>query len=386
MPAFAATAGPPELARPLCPAPRSWPAASSIGIAVRLVEYLAVAFVVGSFLACIRNGGCASPTSASAAPTPTCRHGVVLLTLERFVTVRYPTPRSDGVCGPGDRAVTRPVTRPPGRRSTGVDRPYCRPPGPGDAEMRRRRPALAVLLACSALVLTACEREPSTTAAPTTVAPPTFTVAPATTALAPATVPPTSSTTTLAPKAPPPRGLVDVQDLEPSIVVALNKLTASNVTGQPLPGYEANRAFLIPEAAEALAQVQRRLAPEGLGLKIFDAYRPASATRALVAWARGQGRGDLVGPYIASVSYHNSGQAVDLTLIELATGGELDMGTPYETFTPAAHTANATGVAARNRAILVEAMHAEGFANYVGEWWHFNYLVTGAVILDEPIR
>jgi D-alanyl-D-alanine dipeptidase len=177
-----------------------------------------------------------------------------------------------------------------------------------------------------------------------------------------------------------------VQELEPSIVVALNKLTADNVTGAPLPGYEANRAFLQPAGAEALARVQRGLAGRDLGLKVFDGYRPVRATQALVAWARSQGRGDLVGPYIASVSYHNSGQAVDLTLVERSTGRELDMGTAYETFTPAAHTANATGAAAQNRAILVEAMHAEGFENYAGEWWHFYYFVRGASLIDEPIR
>ena len=177
-----------------------------------------------------------------------------------------------------------------------------------------------------------------------------------------------------------------MQELEPSIVVALNKLTSDNFTGQPLPGYQANRAFLTPQGAEALAAVQRRLVPLGLGLKVYDAYRPARATRAMVAWARAQGRGDLVGPYIATVSYHNSGQAVDLTLVELGTGRERDMGTPYETFTPAAHTANATGAASTNRAALLEAMHAEGFVNYEGEWWHFNYLVPAATILDVPVR
>jgi D-alanyl-D-alanine dipeptidase len=202
----------------------------------------------------------------------------------------------------------------------------------------------------------------------------------------PPATPPALTSTTAASKAPPPPGLVDVQEVEPSILVALNKLTSDNFTGQPLPGYEANRAFLAPEGANALAQVQRRLAPRGLGLKIYDAYRPARATRAMVAWARAQGRADLVGPYIASVSYHNSGQAVDLTLIDLATKRELDMGAPYETFNASAHTANATGPAAQNRAVLVESMHAEGFANYEGEWWHFNYFVSGAVILDEPVR
>ena len=168
--------------------------------------------------------------------------------------------------------------------------------------------------------------------------------------------------------------------------MALNKVGSDNVTGAPLPGYDANRAFLQPAGAAALARVQRNLAPRGLGLKVYDGYRPYRATLALVNWARSIGRGDLVGPYLASVSYHNSGQAVDLTLIERATGRDLDMGAPYETFTPAVHTANATGQAAANRAILVEAMEAEGFDNYEGEWWHFYYYVTGAVVLDEPIR
>lgn len=222
-----------------------------------------------------------------------------------------------------------------------------------------------------------------TAATPTTTPAPTALPSTTSSSTAPATT--TSSTTGVA-KPPPPPGLVDVEDLDASIVVALNKLTSDNFTGQPLPGYEANRAFLTPRGGEALAAVQRRLRPSGLGLKVYDAYRPARATRAMVAWARAQGRGDLVGPYIASVSYHNSGQAVDLTLVELGTGRERDMGTPYETFTPAAHTANATGAAAANRAALVEAMHAEGFANYEGEWWHFNYLVRGAAILDVPVR
>lgn len=244
-------------------------------------------------------------------------------------------------------------------------------------------PVTAVALAV-ALLVSACSSEDSAAPAPPSV------TGPASSAPMPTSTSTTTSSTTTttapAPRTRPPAPLVDVQELEPSIGVALNKLTADNVTGAPLPGYEANRAFLQPAGAEALARVQRRLAGRNLGVKVFDAYRPVRATQALVAWARAQGRGDLVGPYIASVSYHNSGQAVDLTLVDRATNRELDMGTGYETFTPAAHTANAAGVAAENRAVLVEAMHAEGFENYVGEWWHFYYYVTGAALIDEPIR
>lgn len=235
------------------------------------------------------------------------------------------------------------------------------------------------------LLTAACSAGESAAPAPPVTSAPITTPAPTTTTTS--TVAPTTTTTsTTVPRLAPPAPLVDVQEVEPSIGVALPKLTSENVTGAPLPGYEANRAFLQPAGAEALGRVQRRLAARNLGLKVFDAYRPLRATQAMVAWARAQGRGDLVGPYIASVSFHNSGQAIDLTLVDRATGRELDMGTPYETFTPAANTANASGQAAANRAILVEAMHAEGFENYPGEWWHFYYYVTGAAVLDEPIR
>ena len=221
----------------------------------------------------------------------------------------------------------------------------------------------------------------------TPVAPSTSAATSTTTTTTTSTTATTTTTTAVAlPRAAAPTGMVDVRDVEPSIVVALNKVGADNVTGAPLPGYEANRAFLLPAGAQALARVQRSLAPRGLGLKVYDGYRPYRATVALVNWARSIGRGDLVGPYLASVSYHNSGQAVDLTVIERATGRDLDMGAPYETFTPAVFTANATGPAADNRRLLVDAMEAEGFDNYEGEWWHFYYYVTGAPVLDEPIR
>ena len=80
------------------------------------------------------------------------------------------------------------------------------------------------------------------------------------------------------------------------------------------------------------------------------------------------------------------GVAIDLTLIRLSGGALVDMGTPYDTFSEAAHTANATGEIARNRQTLVEAMAAEGFENYDQEWWHFSFPVEGAVPFDLPLR
>ena len=76
---------------------------------------------------------------------------------------------------------------------------------------------------------------------------------------------------------------------------------------------------------------------------------------------------------------------MDLTLVELGTGVEVDMGTPFDTFAEAAHTANAEGRVRGNRQILVRAMKAEGFSNYDQEWWHFSYPVEGALPFDKVI-
>lgn len=180
--------------------------------------------------------------------------------------------------------------------------------------------------------------------------------------------------------------LTDVRSLDSTIVVELRYATANNFTGAPLPGYLANRAFLRREAAAALARVENDLRGEGLGLKIFDSYRPVRATLAMVDWTQRVHRQDLLRDgYIASRSRHNLGLAIDLTLIDLATGRELEMGTPFDTFSAAAHTANATGLAAANRQRLKAAMERRGFTNYDQEWWHFSYDVPNPLRFDRII-
>ncbi|MGH7585440.1 MAG: M15 family metallopeptidase [Gemmatimonadales bacterium] len=181
--------------------------------------------------------------------------------------------------------------------------------------------------------------------------------------------------------------LVDVRLADSTIRVEARYAGTGNFTGQPLPGYEANRALLRREAAAALGRVQRRLRPEGVGLKVFDGYRPIRATRAMVEWTTRTGREDLLDEgYIAVRSRHNLGLAVDLTLVRLEGGSELAMGTPFDEFSPAAHTANATGAVLVNRQRLVAAMEAEGFRNYVQEWWHFSFEVAGdPLAFDVPI-
>ena|SRR5712691_1337939 len=181
--------------------------------------------------------------------------------------------------------------------------------------------------------------------------------------------------------------LTDVRTLDPRIVVDLRYATANNFTGAPLPGYLANRALMRGEAAAALARVEGDLRARGLGLKIFDAYRPVRATLAMVEWTQRVNRPELLTDgYIASRSRHNLGLAIDLTLIDLATGRELDMGTPFDTFSAAAHTANASGEAAANRQKLKAAMERQGFVNYDQEWWHFSFEVPNPLRFDRPIR
>lgn len=181
--------------------------------------------------------------------------------------------------------------------------------------------------------------------------------------------------------------LRDVRAVDSTIQVDARYATSRNFTGAPLPGYEADRVLLHREAAAALGRVQQRLRREGLGLRVFDGYRPVRATLAMVEWAERSGRRALLDSgYIARRSRHNLGAAVDLTLVDLETGAEVPMGTPYDEFSERAHTANAEGRVLRYREILVQAMESEGFTNFEKEWWHFSFPVEGAVAFDRMVR
>jgi D-alanyl-D-alanine dipeptidase len=258
-----------------------------------------------------------------------------------------------------------------------------------------RPPSARALAALVAAVLGACA--PALTPAPGPAPAPTS--APAAPPVAPAPTPaasvPTPSAAPATASGEPPLAtdaaaeslLVDVRRVDSTVAVELRYATRFNFTGAVLPGYEAPHALLRREAVLALARVQEHLRAEGLGLKIFDAYRPVRATEAMVEWTRRVRREDLLRDgYIAEKSRHNLGLAVDLTLVELASGKELRMGTAFDTFAASAHTANATGVAAENRQRLKRAMEAEGFTNLPEEWWHFSYAVPDPLRFDLVIR
>jgi zinc D-Ala-D-Ala dipeptidase len=201
-----------------------------------------------------------------------------------------------------------------------------------------------------------------------------------------------------------PAAFVYLRDIDPTIAQDMRYAGSGNFVGRPLPGYEAAECVLLNPAARALAAVQTELAAHGMGLKVYDCYRPARAVRAMVNWASDGppgstsarfyphvAKGDLLRQgYIASQSAHSTGLAVDLTLAARHKPPEtaalpgpcrgpaddsLDMGTTFDCFDPAAHT-TAPGVSAeagRNRALLVATMRRHGFANYRREWWHFTF-------------
>jgi zinc D-Ala-D-Ala dipeptidase len=160
-----------------------------------------------------------------------------------------------------------------------------------------------------------------------------------------------------------------------------------NFVGRRIDGYEAPRCLLTREAAIALAAVQRDLALIGLGLLVFDCYRPARAVAHFVRWAKNsadQTRKSEFYPevdkrklfnegYIAARSGHSRGSTVDLTLVHLADGQALDMGSPFDFFGMRSWPSDRTvSIAAQaNRRILARAMMRRGFRPYEKEWWHF---------------
>jgi zinc D-Ala-D-Ala dipeptidase len=178
-------------------------------------------------------------------------------------------------------------------------------------------------------------------------------------------------------------GLVDVHRFGPGIRVNLSYRTKHNETGAPLPGYCENWALMHERAAFSLGQVQRYLRRRGRGLLILDAYRPVRATEALVRWAERTGRGGAVGTYIARRSRHNTGSAVDITLVRDRDGKRLRMG--GFAFGPSSHTYNASGRILRNRLSLKSAMERFGFSAYLNEWWHFEHHIRPNRYLDVTL-
>lgn len=190
-----------------------------------------------------------------------------------------------------------------------------------------------------------------------------------------------------------PDGFAYINETIPGAVLDVRYFTANNFVGAPVDGYLAPKVVLTTQAAIALAKAQEKLAPFGLGLKVFDGYRPQRAVNHFMRWAK-----DLSDiktkaeyypevdkqhlfrdGYIAAKSGHSRGSTVDVTIIALDSAQELDMGTPFDFFGLQSwpDSPEHAGQVRANRALLQSVMTRSGFKPLKTEWWHFT-------LKDEP--
>lgn len=188
-------------------------------------------------------------------------------------------------------------------------------------------------------------------------------------------------------------GFVDAATAVPGIVVDMRYAGSENFVGRPIAGYQAPVCLVTREAAGALVRVQQALKTFGLGLKVFDCYRPRQAVADFVVWAKDPT--DLKRKaqqypnvdksklfelgYIAERSGHSRGSTLDVTLVDWRTGAELNLGSAYDLFDPISWPSDqSVGPAARaHRMLLQDVMLSNGFKPLKEEWWHFT-------LKDEP--
>ncbi|MBQ6634617.1 MAG: M15 family metallopeptidase [Ruminococcus sp.] len=190
-----------------------------------------------------------------------------------------------------------------------------------------------------------------------------------------------------------PSGFVAVTDFVPSAIQEIRYFSTYNFIGDRIDGYEQPVALITKEAARALKSAANEFMVLGYRIKIFDTYRPASAVKHFVLWGLEDqdvrmkpyfypdlNKQDLFElGYIATRSGHSRGSTVDLTLLDMKTGKELDMGSPFDLFSELSHPDNRdiTDRQYRNRMLLQSVMMRSGFEPIDCEWWHFT-------LKDEP--
>lgn len=184
-----------------------------------------------------------------------------------------------------------------------------------------------------------------------------------------------------------PKGFVYANKVIPSLKMELRYCGEHNFVGYPIDGYHEEVIILTKQATAALQNVQDDLEHKGLGLKVFDAYRPQRAVNEFVEWAKRindtinkqefypnvDKRHLFKEGYIAYKSGHSGGSTLDVTIIDLKTGEELDMGTPFDHFGKESWVSydKITESQKANRQLLQDVMLSNGFKNYAQEWWHF---------------
>ncbi len=177
--------------------------------------------------------------------------------------------------------------------------------------------------------------------------------------------PPVESGERLAPE------LTELRTLDATLQLDIRYAGSNNFLGTPV--YQQARAFLQKPAAEAVVRVHRRLAEQGLGILVYDGYRPWSVTKVFYDATPDSMKLFVADP--AKGSRHNRGCAVDLGLFDRATGRPIPVCSGYDEFSPRAFPRYCGGTSLErwHRDLLRRAMEAEGFAVYEFEWWHFDY-------------
>ena len=162
---------------------------------------------------------------------------------------------------------------------------------------------------------------------------------------------------------------VNIKTLSPEILLDMKYATADNFLGQVV--YDCAECYLRKATAQALVAAQKDFVARGYSLKLFDCYRPLSVQKKM--WKILPGTHYVANP--AKGSKHNRGAAVDLTLVEIATGKEVDMGTPFDTFSPNAHHSytDLPKEVLAHRQLLKEVLGKHNFKPIFSEWWHYEY-------------
>lgn len=177
--------------------------------------------------------------------------------------------------------------------------------------------------------------------------------------------------------------LIEIKKAIPNIKLDIRYATKNNFMQQVM--YKQARAFARKPVVESLKKIQLELNKKGYGLKIFDGYRPYAITVAF--YKKASDKNFVANP--AKGSKHNRGCAVDLTLINIKTGKEVAMATPYDSFSAAA-AANYEPVTAevkKNREFLINTMKKYKMNVLDNEWWHYDYAGwQGYDLMDIPFE
>ena len=192
-----------------------------------------------------------------------------------------------------------------------------------------------------------------------------------------------------------PNSFVNLKKQIPNLEIDLRYYGSHNFLGRPVKGYEANKVFISKEAANALVQIQKELNQQGLGIKVFDAYRPQQAVNNFKEWAMDiadtaakkefypdvDKRNLFKLGYIAEKSGHSRGSTIDLTIVNLKDKNELDMGTGFDYFGEPSHHdySNLSTQQKNNRKLLKDIMEKHGFKSIEEEWWHYT-------LKNEPFK